>query len=131
MRDISGIVIHCSDTPACMDIGRDEIRDWHLNNGWKDIGYHFVIRRNGVVEAGRPVEESGSHVKGSNKSTIGICLVGGHKGQFNYTRIQMSSLNDLVFNLKSTYPQANLMGHRDFQGVDKACPCFSVKDWFS
>ena len=61
-----------------MDIDAETIRDWHVNgNGWSDIGYHYVIKRNGLVEAGRPVSISGAHAKGHNADSIGICLVGG------------------------------------------------------
>ena len=77
MREIDAIVIHCSYTPPSMDIGVREIYDWHVNdNGWKDIGYHYVIRRNGNIEIGRPEHTPGAHVAGHNHNTIGLCLVG-------------------------------------------------------
>ena len=50
MRKINLIVIHCSDTYARMDIGVNEIRQWHLQRGFNDIGYHYVIRRDGAIE---------------------------------------------------------------------------------
>ena len=60
MRKINLIVIHCSDTYARMDIGVNEIRQWHLQRGFNDIGYHYVIRRDGAIEQGRPIEKPGS-----------------------------------------------------------------------
>ena len=61
-----------------MDIGVKEIRKWHVDeNKWSDIGYHDVIRRNGAIETGRPLEKPGAHAKGHNQNAIGICLVGG------------------------------------------------------
>lgn len=125
MRDIDMIVVHCSDTPASMDIGADEIRRWHVNdNGWSDIGYHYVIRRNGIVEYGRPVEKAGAHARGNNKSSIGICLVGG-KGGFNFTLPQLRSLDRLVGAQQTLYGPCAVVGHRDLDD-GKECPQFSV-----
>ena len=60
-----------------MDIGAKEIKAWHKGKGWKDIGYHYVIRLNGKVELGRPLEKMGSHVVGYNRDSVGVCYVGG------------------------------------------------------
>ena len=55
-------VVHCADTPAEMDIGAAEIRKWHTeDNGWDDIGYHYVIRRDGILENGRDTKMQGAH----------------------------------------------------------------------
>ena len=71
MRDINLIVIHCSATPPDQKIGAEEIRDWHVNgNKWSDIGYHYVIRRNGVIDVGRDVSVAGAHAKGYNHGAI-------------------------------------------------------------
>ena len=82
MRQIDHIIVHCSYTPPSMDIGAETIREWHTlpkpkGRGWSDIGYHWVIRRNGTVEAGRSEERAGAHAKGYNQDSIGICLIGG------------------------------------------------------
>lgn len=125
MRDIDMIVVHCSDTPASMDIGVEEIRHWHVNdNGWSDIGYHYVIRRNGDLEPGRPVEKAGAHARGNNKSSIGICLVGG-KGGFNFTLPQLRGLAALVDDLQEAHGPCALLGHRDLD-KGKECPQFSA-----
>ena len=51
------IVIHCADTPDNRDVDMATIKKWHTEErGWDDIGYHFVIRRNGLVEAGRDIK---------------------------------------------------------------------------
>ena len=78
MRKIDRIVVHCSATTPTMDIGVGTIRGWHvLERGWSDVGYHFVITRDGEVQTGRPIERSGAHAKGFNKHSVGICYVGG------------------------------------------------------
>ena len=134
MRDIKQLVVHASATPPFMEIGASEIRVWHKGRGWRDIGYHAVIKRNGKVEDGRPIAEIGAHVKGHNNESFGICLVGGvdkdNKSEFNFTRHQMDSLIRLLDVLKNEFPDAEVLGHRDFPGVAKACPCFAVKEWY-
>lgn len=133
MRQINALVVHCSATPPHRDIGAAEIRRWHLDRGWRDIGYHCVIRRNGLIEDGRSVSLPGAHVSGHNADTIGICLVGGvnaaGKAENNYTPDQWASLRWLLQNLLQDYPGAMIKGHRDFPKVKKDCPCFDVGLW--
>ena len=130
MRDIRKIIIHGAYTPADMDIGADEIRRWHVeDNDWSDIGYHYVIRRDGTVETGRSEDRAGAHVRGHNRDSIGICLVGGKPG-FNFTRAQMDALGGMVDALQDEYAGASVHGHHEFDS-GKTCPCFDVQAWFS
>lgn len=136
MRQIKYIAVHCSATKASMDIGAKEIRKWHVEERkWSDIGYHFVIRRDGTLEFGRPLERAGSHVKNYNTTSIGICMVGGidaqGKAENNFTEAQFERLRLLLSNLTAQFPAAEVKGHRDFPGVHKDCPCFDVKKWWS
>lgn len=128
------LVVHCSATQAKADIGKAEIKRWHQERGWSDIGYHYVIRRNGELEYGRPEGVAGAHVVGFNNVSIGICLVGGidSKGaaQNNFTEAQFATLKTLLEKLKISYPSAIIQGHRDFPNVAKDCPCFDVKKWW-
>ncbi len=73
----SFITVHCSATPPKQDVGVAEIRRWHKKKGWRDVGDHFVTRRNGDVELGRPLSQTGAHVKGHNRGNIGVYMVGG------------------------------------------------------
>ncbi len=131
------IVVHCSATRAEQDIGRAEIERWHRQRGFLGIGYHYVIRRNGVVEVGRPEDTIGAHVQGHNRTTLGICMVGGvnandiTKAENNYTPEQFAALKELLLRLRAKYPTAEIVGHRDFPNVAKACPSFDVKEWVS
>lgn len=128
MRTIKQLIVHCSDTPPDMDIGVDEIRDWHVEEkGWIDVGYHHVIRRDGTLEGGRPLAQAGAHARGYNLSSIGICLVGGGGGLFNFTLAQINCLAKLLDYYREKYPEAEAMGHRDLPGVFKTCPCFDVR----
>ena len=131
MRLITKVIIHCAATKPSMDIGASEIKKWHLDRGWKDIGYHYVIRRNGDIENGIAVALAGSHTKGHNANSIGICLVGGinDKGEpeSNFTKAQWATLERLVRILKVDFPHATVHGHREFAA--KACPSFDVQEW--
>jgi N-acetylmuramoyl-L-alanine amidase len=134
-KSTNWLVIHCSATRAIQDVGVKEVRSWHVNgNGWPDVGYHYVIRRNGKLETGRPPESIGTHVKGHNTDSVGICLVGGlnndtWKPENNFTPQQWDTLRKLLAGLLKKYPKAKVLGHRDFAGVAKACPCFPAKVW--
>lgn len=139
MRDINQIVIHCSATPPDMDVGRTEINEWHVQRGFGSIGYHVVIRRNGDIEAGRPIHQPGAHAKGHNANSIGICLVGGVERDGsamvptdNFTPQQYESLEIMVTGLCYAFsldPKEAVLGHRDLPNVTKACPCFDVAEW--
>lgn len=134
MRNIDMIVIHAAATPPSMDIGVQEIDRWHRAKGWLSVGYHFVIRRDGTLEDGRPVEKSGAHAAGYNKSSIGICLVGGLAAdrktpENNFTVEQFTTLEGLVEYWHGRFPAAQILGHRDLPDVTKACPCFEVREW--
>lgn len=139
MRTIDAIVIHCTATPVTMDIGVKEIREWHLARGWSDIGYHDVIRRNGILELGRPIERQGAHVKGFNEFSIGIALVGGvardnWTPEDNFTRAQIETATKLCFELMLRYdiPLHRILGHKEVinnitHGSPKACPVLDME----
>lgn len=136
MRKIDDLIVHCSATYDTMDIGVKEIRRVHVEeSGWSDIGYHYVIRRNGIIEEGRPESRVGAHVKNHNAHSIGICLVGGLTKrddktveEANFTAEQYMSLYELLSSLHKEYPDADLHGHNDY--ANKACPCFNARKWW-
>lgn len=143
MSSIKRAVVHCSFTMPEQDIGADDIRIWHVrDNGWSDIGYHYVIRRDGRVERGRYEDgdnnldagEVGAHAYGFNRDSIGICLVGGMsehgKEDCNYTRAQYNALSSLLIGLTVRIPGIEILGHRDLPHVVKTCPIFDVREWW-
>lgn len=133
LEDVQFITLHCSATRPTQVAGVKEIRQWHKKKGWADIGYHFVVRRDGKIEKGRPLSQAGAHVQGWNQNNVGICLEGGLNDKFqpadNFTREQWRALKPLVAGLKAKATKAKIVGHRDFPKVDKACPCFDAKAW--
>ena len=120
MRRINKHIVHCSDSEYG-DVS--EIRKWHLANGWSDVGYHFVIRRDGEVEVGRMLEKVGAHVKGENHDSIGTCLI----GRKEFTEAQFKSLRRLDESLKKVFVGIETFGHKDFTDK-KTCPNFDVHD---
>lgn len=134
MRQIHKIIIHCSATKPSMNVDAKTIRKWHvLERGWSDIGYHFVICRDGTVETGRDLKMSGAHVSGQNAFSIGVCLVGGMaedgSDDCNFTASQWKALPDLIETLKQNFPDATIHGHREFDS-SKSCPTFDVQSFF-
>lgn len=121
MRPLRRFIVHCSDTPDARDVDAAEIRKWHLANGWKDIGYHFVIRRDGSIEFGRPIEQSGAHVQGHNYDSVGVCMV----GRYDFDPRQFDALRRLYGLLKLANKDMTAHGHRDFT-EHKTCPNFDV-----
>ena len=134
MRNINKIIVHCSATPEGRDVSIDTIRKWHVeDNGWSDIGYHWVITLSGAIEKGRPESRSGAHAKGHNKNSVGVCYVGGVDSDMNpkdtRTDAQKETLKCLLEDLRERYPQAEIIGHRDVSSKD--CPSFDAKKEYS
>lgn len=142
MRQITEIIIHCSATrPKWMEeysfaAQVAEIKRWHVEErGWSDIGYHYLISRQGKVVAGRPLKRDGVHVKGRNRGTIGICLIGGHgstdRGKFldEFTAAQEVALRQLLLDLRDRFGPVAITGHNQYAA--KACPGFYVPHWLN
>lgn len=134
MRKIKYLVIHCSATRADRDFPVESLRRCHVQqNHWSDIGYHFYITKDGTIYPCRPTSKSGAHVKGYNWCSLGICYEGGLDPHGNpadtRTVLQKASMKELIKKLHALHPDAEILGHRDFPGVKKACPCFDVKKW--
>ena len=145
VRHIAGIVIHCSATKEGKDFGAEDIGKWHRERGFNGIGYHFVIRLDGTIEAGRMLDLAGAHTTGHNKNTIGICYIGGldEDGKAKDTRTdeQKKALRWLITAIKTHMPYGlglRVKGHRDYSPdkngngvIDKyerikECPCFDA-----
>lgn len=131
MRPINKVLIHCSATPEGRDVKTKEIKQWHTDKGWRDIGYHYVIELDGKVVEGRPIELVGAHCLGQNKFSIGICYVGGmdktmSKPKDTRTDEQKKALKKLLIKLKKQFPTITIHGHNEF--ANKACPSFIVAD---
>lgn len=146
MRRIDLIVVHCSATPEGRVVTAADINRMHKQRGFARIGYHFFVRLDGTVEVGRPVEQIGAHVAGTNARSIGICYAGGltadaRTPKDTRTPAQREALEKLLRELVCRFGPVRICGHRDLSpdldrdGVVerhewmKACPCFDVAAW--
>lgn len=128
-RSITEIIVHCSATAEGKDYTVDDIRRWHKAQGWSDIGYHYVVYRDGSIHDGRDVNISGAHCTGHNSHSIGVCYIGGvatdgKTPKDTRTERQKAALLSLLLDLKKLYPGAAIHGHRDY--ANKACPSFDA-----
>lgn len=133
-RNIKELIVHCSATPEGKDYSVDTIRQWHLQRGFSDIGYHYVVYRDGSIHIGRDESIIGAHCTGHNTNSIGICYIGGvatdsKTPKDTRTTEQKQSLVKLLKELKTKYPQASIHSHRDF--ANKACPSFDATKEYS
>lgn len=132
-RIINEIIIHCSATVEGKDYTTEDIKKWHRARGFSDIGYHYIIYRDGSIHNGRNVNISGAHCTNHNAHSIGICYIGGvdkyNKPKDTRTLEQKNSLKNLLLKLKVLYPKATIHGHCEY--ANKACPSFNVKNEYS
>jgi len=129
-RGIDEIIVHCTATPEGQPFTVNDIKQWHIARGFKDIGYHYVIYLDGSIHVGRDVDKSGAHTLDHNLRSIGISYVGGvakdgKTPKDTRTDRQKSALLRLLGELRKLYPKARIYGHRDF--ANKACPSFDAK----
>lgn len=131
---VAFIVVHCSATKPSQDFDVDDIRKMHLKRGFFDVGYHYVIKRDGLVQAGRPLDRQGAHVERYNHLSVGVCMIGGVKesdgltGEDNFTEAQFASLRTVLKQLRTMFPHAEILGHRDMPShPKKECPCIDTR----
>ena len=135
MRTITLIIIHCSAVRPWQQSSAADIDRWHRERGFQNgIGYHYVVRRDGTVEVGRPLEMVGAHCENHNRHSIGVCYEGGldaaGKPADTRTDAQKVALRNLLQQLHARFPKAIITGHNVFNPM-KACPCFdAVKEYY-
>ena len=132
-REIKLLVIHCSATRCNVSFPVERLRECHLQRGFRDIGYHFYITRDGEIHRGRALEKVGAHCRNHNAHSIGVCYEGGldanGKPKDTRTLEQKGALLALLRELKRQFPKALIVGHRDLNPM-KECPCFDcVKEY--
>ena len=135
LKEVKYLVVHCTATRLSQRVSVEDIDRWHKAKGWSGIGYHWYVDRDGHIFPGRSEREAGAHVIGYNHCSIGICYEGGLDEQGNSadtrTPAQKAALLFIIKDLKQSYPNTIVLGHRDFPGVHKDCPCFDAKTEYS
>lgn len=139
-RHIDMIVIHHA---AADKASAEDINEWHKERGFwgtaqygsntnenkitYNIGYHFVIRKSGKIEQGKPLDLMGEHAGEYNAHSIGICLEGTGDGKRNtYTTGQIGALVRLTYLLKMLYPAAEIRGHKELDARKPYCPSLNM-----
>lgn len=97
-----------------------DINAWHKNQGWSGIGYHFFVTKEGLIYEGRPITSIGAHCAGQNLYSLGVCCEGDYTKESEMPKEQMHALEELLAYLKSKYPNAELVGHKDIGA--STCP---------
>jgi N-acetyl-anhydromuramyl-L-alanine amidase AmpD len=142
-REITEVVAHWTGTYNNQDIGSEEVHEWHLARGWSGIGYHYIIRRDGRIQRGRPLNQQGAHAgdNGHNRYSIGVSMAGGYNcpsGTANpnsyisadsLTSQQMDSFNEFMRAFYEVWPGGQAWGHVDTDTKGKVDPGFSVPDY--
>lgn len=134
-RNIKFIVIHCTATQPNAKLENIK-RYWKEVKGWKDVpGYHYIIKANGEVAKLLDESKNSYGVYAHNSECISLSYIGGidasGKAKDTRTRAQETAMFDKIVELTERYPDAKVVGHRDFAGVKKACPSFDVKKWLA
>lgn len=131
-RPISEIIVHCTATPEGRDYTVADVRSWHKARGWSDIGYHYLVSRDGSIHIGRPVGQVGAHVSGRNAGTIGVAYVGGvtadgRTAKDTRTPEQRAALLWLVRALAGVHRGIRTVSGHNQHTTAKACPSFDVR----
>ncbi len=130
MRTINLIIVHCSATRSDRRFSVEDLIACH-DARFGFTGYHYYITRDGQVYQTRHENLPGAHARHYNQHSLGVCYEGGltpdgHPGDTR-TPAQKAALWHLLQSLKTDYPSARILGHRDLPNVAKACPCFDAK----
>lgn len=115
-KSTNRIILHHAESKSCT---ADDIHSWHLANGWAGIGYHFFVRKDGSIYRGRPENVIGSHAKGSNSDSIGICFEGSYMTE-TMNQTQINAGRELVAYLKNKYGISKVQKHKDVCSTN--CP---------
>ena len=110
------IVLHHAAAKTC---SVRDVHEWHLAKGWNGIGYHFFVRKDGSIWAGRPINTIGAHAYGVNSQSVGICFEGNFETETMPDEQKNAGLW-LVNFMIGKYPTATIKKHSDFN--DTACP---------
>lgn len=129
--EITDVVFHHS--ASVRDTTKLEtIQQWHLDKGWRRIGYHWVIESAPVrVRPCHPLYELGIHVRGQNTGKLGVCIVGDNRfDDQRWTPEQIGAGLRLYQALRELLPGIGYGGHRDYDR-DRTCPEVDVRWLFS
>lgn len=141
-REVTELVVHWTETPTNKNIGSEELNDLHVAFGLDGLGYHYVIRRDGTLQRGRPVNIIGQHAPTNNhdQRSIGIVFVGGINAPSgtpnldsfisaqSLTRSQLNTFDHICRAFYAVFPGGQIIGHSEID-EDEFDPGFSVTEY--
>ena len=141
MRTIKYIAVHCTAGHQSQTIA--DLQQEFRRNGWKNPGYHYVVKSDGTVTQLLDEAKVSNGVMGYNSVTVNVAYIGGidarGRAVDNRTDEQKKTLRALLRMLRKRYPKAVIQGHRDFSPdlnhdgritpneYMKMCPGFDAK----
>tara|TARA_B100001063_G_scaffold245557_1_gene281574 strand:+ start:1178 stop:1801 length:624 start_codon:yes stop_codon:yes gene_type:complete len=150
-REITEVVVHWTANFIDQDIGSEKINDAHVNRGFNEIGYHFIILRDGSLQRGRDVNKQGAHALRRNKHSIGVAFVGGinltteeanrlggyqavasnsrHASSDSLTDAQFKTFDVFMDSFFKAFPYGQAFGHNDTDPNNKIDPGFDVVEY--
>ena len=128
MRFLNKIIFHCADTRTDQNFNISDVKRWHLDRGWSDVGYHYFIKLDGSIQKGRDIGRIGSHCKGHNTGSIGVCFEGGKNPDDSKwdrpTEKQIEAAQITISWLRIRFGELTYHGHYEFSS--KSCPNFDI-----
>lgn len=116
-KETNAIAVHHA---AADELSIYDIHEMHLARGYAGVGYHYLVRKDGSIYPGRPIETVGAHASGRNYDTIGICFEGNYDQTKTMPLAQLNAGKELVASLKKTYGIDVVLAHKEINAT--ACP---------
>ncbi len=123
-RPVSRVFLHCSDSDRPEHDNLATLRRWHLDRGFSELGYSYVVTKDGILHQGRNLETVPAAQKGHNTGSIAVCLTGRHQ----FTEAQFRTLKQLCAEIHAQLPLATFHGHKEVDAQGKTCPNFRYQD---
>ena len=127
MEDYASWVCVIHHSASGLSTTAEDIEAWHRERGFSEIGYTWVIERDGAVVAGRSVRKNGAHVRGHNRKSLGICVVGNNsRSRSRWRPAQKRALRETMASVRRLFPGIRFVGHRDLASTE--CPGIEIGD---
>ena len=125
-RPVDRVFLHCTASSYDHHDDIEVVSAWHLGRGWSDVGYHFMIHKDGSISAGRDIERTPAAQKGHNKGTIAIAMHGGQDAKDDFSTKQIVTLREFCEQIRAAY-DGDIPFHGHSEVVIRACPVYDYK----
>jgi len=129
-RHVDRVFLHCTASSYDHHDDIEVVRQWHLGRGWSDVGYHYMIHRDGSMSEGRPLERTPAAQKGHNKGTIAIAMHGGQDAKDDFSTKQIVTLREFCEQIRAAY-DGDITFHGHCEVVIRDCPVYDYKAYLA